>query len=117
MGSRARTPMQGAEGSPSHHPIVAAILAGSAPRPLKLSAARGVLPLGRSELLRILVALVSDDDEQLRQEAAARLSAYPEAEIMPLLEDPAAAPEVLEHFGCDTPGREAFRAAVISNPA
>ena len=109
--------MQGAEGSSSHNPIVAAILAGSAPRPLKLSAARGVLPLGRSELLRILVALVSDDDEQLRAEASARLSAFPELEILPLLEDSTAAPEVLDHFGCATPGRASFKAAVISNPA
>jgi hypothetical protein len=109
--------MRETEDATRDNPIVAAILAGSAPRPLKISAARGVLPLVRTELLRILVVLLGDGDDQVRREAAAKLSSFAETELLPLLEEPSASPEVLDHFGCQTPGTASYQVAVISNPA
>jgi hypothetical protein len=109
--------MRDAERTASANPIVAAILAGAAPRPLKLSAARGVLPLARHELVRILVVLAADADAHVSREAASKLASLPEAELLPLLEDSQAAPEVLDHFACRMPGAGALKAAVIANPA
>src|SRR5438094_775864 len=109
--------MQGAEDPAQSNPLVVAILTGAAPRPLRISAARGVLPLMRAELLRILITLQGDGDDQVRREAAARLSSFTESETLPLLEDPTAPPDVLDHFGCDPSAPASLKAAVIANPA
>lgn len=103
--------------SAASNPLVAALLGGTAPRPLKLSAARGVLPLVRTELARILVALADDADEEIRNEAASRLDGFSDEEIVSLLGDPSTPPEVIDHFA-DDPGSSAVRIeAILGNPA
>jgi len=111
------TPMRGTEGTAPQNPLVAALLSGSAPLPLRLSAARGVLPLVKTELVRILVVLLADGEDQVRREAAARLASFAEQEILPILEDASAPVEALDHFGCAEPGSAALKSAVIANPA
>lgn len=49
----------------SANPVVRAVIEGSAPRPARLAAARGILPLPQLELLEVLVALASSDDTEL----------------------------------------------------
>jgi len=99
------------------NPIVSAILKGSAPLTLRLSAARGVLPLLRAELIRILIVLLRDDDGEVRREAAARLTAIPEGEVTALVADASAPQDLLDHYGCDPASPPSVRDAIFANPA
>jgi hypothetical protein len=53
----------------STNPVVKAIVAGTAPRPAQLAAARGILPLPQTDLLEILVALAGGADTELAENA------------------------------------------------
>jgi hypothetical protein len=99
------------------NPIVAAILQGSAPLTLRLSAARGVLPLLRADLIRILIVLLRDGEGEVRREAAARLAAIPEGEVIGLAGDASAPEDLLDHYGCDPASRSSVRDAIFANPA
>ena len=59
----------------STNPVVKAIVAGTAPAPAKLAAARGMLPLQQNDLLEVLVALSNDADAELAQNARETLAA------------------------------------------
>ncbi len=97
------------------NPLVAAILGGQAPLQLKISAVRGVLPLERTELLRILVVLAQDSEGQVSKEARSRLAEMPDEELVPILEDPGAPPDLLRHFGREHGQRESLIEAVLGN--
>ncbi|HKY33402.1 MAG TPA: hypothetical protein VJV23_12765 [Candidatus Polarisedimenticolia bacterium] len=92
-----------------------ALLEGRAPHPLRLTAARGVLPITRMELAAVLVALSQDEDSQIRQEASRTLAAYPEQELHGILSDPAAPAALLAHVGTDPASPVALRDAVLQN--
>jgi len=109
--------MRGSEQPRKANPLVDLILSGQAPLPLRQSAARGVLPLSRTDLVRMMIALSGDADEQVRKDAATRLASFPETEILSMLEDASASPELLDHFGRTAPGVPVLQAAVIANPA
>ncbi len=49
----------------SENPVVKAVIEGTAPRPARLAAARGILPLPQLDLLEVLVALALSDDSEL----------------------------------------------------
>jgi hypothetical protein len=49
----------------SENPVVKAVVEGTAPRPARLAAARGVLPLPHADLLEVLVAFATSDDTEL----------------------------------------------------
>ena len=49
----------------SENPVVKAVIDGTAPRPARLAAARGVLPLPQRDLLEVLVAFATSDDAEL----------------------------------------------------
>ena len=49
----------------SENPVVKAVIEGTAPRPARLAAARGVLPLPQRDLLEVLVAFATSDDSEL----------------------------------------------------
>lgn len=53
----------------SENPVVKAVIEGTAPRPARLAAARGVLPLPHKDLLEVLVAFATSDDSELSQHA------------------------------------------------
>jgi hypothetical protein len=65
----------------SNNPIVQSIIAGKAPRPARMAAARGLLPLPQQDLLEALVALRASDDAEIASAAAATLDAQ-EAEVL-----------------------------------
>lgn len=79
-------------------PLVASILEGSAPDQVKAAAARGALPLSRPELLKVLVALVSDAVEEIRQAARESLDGWPPEEVQNLAPEPGTPPEILSFF-------------------
>ena len=57
------------------HQIVEAIRSGTAPQPVKLAAARGLLPFSNEDLLESLVALDSDSSEDVRAAIKSTLAA------------------------------------------
>ena len=59
----------------STNPVVQAIVAGTAPLPARLMAARGLLPLAQSDLLEVLVALRASSEEEIAREAESTLDA------------------------------------------
>src|SRR5262245_54504611 len=108
--------MRATDQAPHSSPLAAALLQGVAPRPIRLSAARGVLPLPRAELVRILIVLLRDADEEVSHEASKCLGSLAENEILGMLNDPAVPAELLDHFG--TPSASpAVLEAVLANSA
>ena len=53
----------------SENPVVKAVIEGTAPRPARLAAARGILPLPQLDMLEVLVAFATSDDGELSQHA------------------------------------------------
>jgi hypothetical protein len=78
--------------------LVTRILDGSAPAAAKSAAARGILPIPRTELVKVLVFLLNDSSEEIRQAAATSLAEIPVAAIETVLTDEDVSPEVLIHF-------------------
>ena len=58
----------------STNPVVRSIIEGKAPRPARLAAARGSLPLPQSDLLEILVSFAGSDDGELVENAKQTLN-------------------------------------------
>lgn len=59
----------------SNHPVVKAIISGSAPPQARMAAAKGVLPLPQNDLLEVLAFLAHDADAELAQAARETFSA------------------------------------------
>ena len=97
-------------------PLSAALLTGTAPRTIRLSAARGVLPLPRAELVHILIVLLQDADDEVSREASRSLGSLAENEILGLLNDAAIPAEVLDHFGTTSASAPVLE-AVLANSA
>lgn len=108
--------MSALPGTPTS-PLVAAILEGRAPEPIRLSAARGVLPLSRADLVRVLVYFMGEGDAGVRDEAAATLAAITDDELVALVVEPSTAADVLDHFGGMPGASPAVRSAVLANPS
>jgi len=68
---------------------------GGAPPPIRLAAARGMLPLSNDEMLEALVALGSDDDEAVRKAAGETLDTLNPASFIELASNADAPPDVL----------------------
>jgi hypothetical protein len=102
----------GSEGS-----LLAAILDGSAPRQVRLAAARGALPIERSEIFRLLVALAKDPDDELRTEACTTLEKWPREELEVIASDSSAGGEALR-FLLTARGTDAdLTTRLLSNPS
>lgn len=54
----------------SANPVVTALLTGTAPRPARLAAARGALPLPQNDMFEVLAGFADSDDKELAGEAA-----------------------------------------------
>jgi hypothetical protein len=82
----------------STNEVVQAIIAGSAPTPARMAAARGMLPLPQADLLEALVHLRADSDEKIAQAAQATLDEQPAEELLTVAKSTEAAPAVLGYF-------------------
>lgn len=60
----------------SENPAVKAVIEGTAPRPARLAAARGILPLPQLDLLEVLVAFANSDDTELSGHARQTIIAH-----------------------------------------
>jgi hypothetical protein len=72
---------------PSRHPLVAKILAGDAQKAIRLTAARGNLPLPLQDLLYIQICLLKDADAEVVQEATTNLEKTQVETLAPLFRD------------------------------
>ena len=70
---------------------------GTAPEPVRLAAARGILPLPQSDLIEVLVALAESGGE-IAATAQQTLSSQSPADIGQMVSSGGAAPSVLAHF-------------------
>ena len=99
------------------HPLTERILAGTAPEPLCLAAARGALPVPPEELLRARVHLARHGEGTAAATSRDALLALPAAEVIPLITVTDCAPDVLDWFARSRAADEAIMAAVVPHPA
>jgi len=100
----------------STNPAVKAIVAGTAPRPAQLAAARGVLPLSQTDLLEVLVALVGNPDAELAQIASQTLNSQNAGEIESIVKSHEIAPQVLDYFAGQDALPKTVHEAILINP-
>jgi hypothetical protein len=99
----------------STNPVVAAVIGGTAPRPARLAAARGVLPLPQSDMLEVLVAFTASDDREIADLARATLRSQDNTELAIAVRAPELAPTVLGYLAAqDGLGSDVYQ-AIIGN--
>jgi hypothetical protein len=100
----------------STNPVVKAIVAGTAPRPAQLAAARGILPLPQTDLLEILVALAGGADQELAKNARNTLVSQNASELAAAVKSNEIAPSVLAYFAEQEDQPKTIHEAVLTNP-
>lgn len=96
------------------NPVVEAIISGKAPRPARLAAASGMLPLAQAELLEILVALRESDESEIATAATATLSEQDGADLLNAAKDTETSPAVLNYLGGIAARREIHEAVILN---
>jgi hypothetical protein len=104
-------------GGGGRHPLVQRILDGNAEETVRLSAARGALPLPLPDLLVLQVGLQRDPSEEIARTAADSLEKVPLASVVPLLKEPGCDPALLEHFALSGRIVGDDLAPIIAHPA
>jgi hypothetical protein len=99
----------------STNPVVAAIITGKAPQPARLAAARGMLPLQQSDLLEVLVALATSDDEQISAAANETLTAETPDNLLLAAKAADTSPNVLAYLATHAAGAHEVHEATILN--
>jgi hypothetical protein len=82
----------------STNPVVRAVVTGAAPRPARVAAARGLLPLAQDDLLEVLVALRSDSDPEVAAAADETLGAQETSALLSVASSAEAPPAVLSYL-------------------
>jgi len=99
----------------STNPAVKAVITGTAPRPARLAAAKGLLPLSQADLMEILVNLAENTDPELAQTARATLSGQAPAELLRVAESAETAQSVLSFLARKRDLPRETHEAVIGN--
>ncbi len=97
--------------------VLKAIHAGEAPREVRISAAKGLLPLEPAGMVAVLHRFSTDEDQEIREAAAASIAAMPERILETTLHDEAWSPELLHFYGRACADRPGPLEAVILNPS
>ena len=87
-----------AASAPAPDSLLARALNPASPRPFRLAAARGALPLERQEMVLAFVRLQADPDPEIAGEADKSLVALPIDVLLPLLGESQTDPSILDHF-------------------
>jgi hypothetical protein len=103
--------------APARHPLVERILAGGAPDAIRLSAARGALPIPGHDRIYLQIRLLQDPLQDVAGAAGESLAAVQEDVLLPLLGDPACDPLILDHFARSGRLTGATLAATIAHPS
>jgi hypothetical protein len=100
----------------STNPVVQAIVAGTAPKPARLAAARGMLPLDQADMLEALVALRESDDEAIASAAEETLKSQEPDALLHVAASTEIAPTVLGYLAARPDlGREVHEAVTLNN--
>lgn len=99
----------------STNPIVQAIIAGTAPQPARMAAARGLLPLPQADLLEALVALRASDDAAIASAAEATLQAQEPESLLSVATAAETPPAVLGYLATRADAGHAVHEAVTLN--
>lgn len=92
----AAEPQSGA--AKARHPLVEKILSGTAPAAIRLTAARGALPLPLQDLVYAQICLLHDEAAEVVQAATESLAKLSSDALLPILRDPACEPVLVDHF-------------------
>src|SRR5260221_205321 len=98
-------------------PLIESILQGSAPKAIRLAAARGALPIPRADLFRVVVILAVDTDQDVRGEAMSSLKSWSNEELLTLAADVDTDPKVLSFLLTWTESLQSLLPKVLSNPS
>ncbi|HEU4479346.1 MAG TPA: hypothetical protein VFR80_12575 [Pyrinomonadaceae bacterium] len=96
------------------NPVVEAIISGKAPRPARLAAASGMLPLAQAELLEILVALRESTETEIASAATETLSEQDSADLLIAAKDADTSAAVLNYLGGIAATREIHEAVILN---
>src|SRR5438128_306503 len=97
------------------NPIITAIKAGTAPKPARLAAARGMLPLSQEEILQALIALREDPEEDVRAAAEGTLNGFDIKPLLPIAQNPNTSTDVLSFFAIWRRSHHEMQEAIILN--
>ncbi len=100
----------------SQNSAVKAVIEGTAPRPAKLAAARGILPLPQNDLLEVLIALATGEDAELAENAKKTLNLQDITDLTTVLQSSDAAPRVLDFFAGQQNLPDTAYEAILQNP-
>ena len=96
------------------NPVVEAIISGKAPRPARLAAASGMLPLAQADLLEVLVVLRESDEAEIAAAAIETLSTQDNADLLNAAKATDTSPEVLSYLGGVAAAREIHEAVILN---
>ena len=99
----------------STNPVVQAIIAGTAPQPARMAAARGLLPLPQADLLEALVALRASDDAEIARAAEATLDTQDPESLLGVARDGETSPAVLGYLAARAGAGHSIHEAVTLN--
>lgn len=99
----------------SSNPVVRAVIEGTAPRPARLAAARGLLPLPPKDLIEILVALTASEDAELSLPARETLRSQDEMLVESIVSATDAPISVLGYFASDMSATPRIHQAIVRN--
>src|SRR5512138_2050441 len=99
----------------SENPVVKAVVEGTAPRPARLAAARGVLPLPDHDLLEVLVAFASSDDSELSGHARTTIRTHDAETLNVLVRSDRAPVHVLNYLATVPELPRKVHESIISN--
>lgn len=99
----------------SSNPVVKSVIEGEAPRPARLAASRGALPLPQADLLEILVSFAEGSDAELRDNAVATLRSQSTEAIESTFRSGTVAPDVLAYFAAEDALPASIHETVILN--
>jgi|SRR5262245_5533939 len=102
---------------PARHPLVQRILDGSAAESIRLTAARGALPLPLQDLLYTQICLLQDEAAAVVQAATMSLAKLTGEALLPIVRDPACDPIVIDHFARGGHLQGDAMEAAIAHPA
>ena len=101
----------------ARHPLVERILAGTAPEAIRMTAARGALPLPLHDLIYVQVCLLKDALPGVVQAASESLSKMTDETLLALVRDPTCDPIVIDHFARLGKLAGAALEAAVAHPA
>jgi hypothetical protein len=99
----------------STNPVVQAIIGGTAPQPARLAAARGMLPLPQNDLLEVLVALSTSDNEEIASAATETLGEQEPGEMLIAAKGDDTSPTVLTYIATHAGTRELHEAIILNS--